>query len=231
MHLLYPITAYPPSTGGAQIHTHLLAQELARRHTVQVVSHWDTHRTDWLLGTTLRAPGYSRDYSLDGVPVHRLGFSPWEKLALAPYVPLFYPLMNLALPPVAAAIARHLAPFGDSADLIHNVRIGREGISQAAFDLARQRDVPFVLTPNHHPRWVGWRYRIFLRLYREADALIALTESERRVLVGLGVSEERIAVTGIGPVLAEQANGGCVPSTLRDRGWAAGAVSRATLQL
>jgi glycosyltransferase involved in cell wall biosynthesis len=207
MQILYTSTAYPPSTGGAQTHIHRIAAELSARHGVQVVSHWDHNRTDWLLGTTLRAPTVGRDYAIDGVPVHRIGLTPWEKLGLAPYVPLYYPLMGVALPAIAAAIARHLAPFAAAADLIHNVRMGREGLSQASFDLARQRGVPFVLTPVHHPRWVGWRYRAYLRLYAAADAVIALTEAERRVLIGLGVPEERVVVTGHGPVLAPRADG------------------------
>ena len=206
MQILYTATAYPPSTGGAQAHIHQIAAALAPRHRVQVVSHWDANRTDWLLGTTLRAPAASRDYVIDGVPVHRLGLSAAEKLALAPYVPIFYPLMDQALPPVAAVLARHLAPFAARAELIHNIRIGREGLSQASFESARRRDLPFVLTPVHHPRWVGWRYRVFLRLYREADAVMALTAAERAVLAGLGVREERIVVVGHGPVLAPAAD-------------------------
>ena len=53
MNLLYVLTAYPPSTGGAQLHTHLLAQQLLGGHSVQVITLWDENRTDWLLGTTL----------------------------------------------------------------------------------------------------------------------------------------------------------------------------------
>jgi glycosyltransferase involved in cell wall biosynthesis len=65
-----------------------------------------------------------------------------------------------------------------------------------------------VLTPVHHPRWSGWRYRAYDRLYAEADAVIALTSMEGRTLADLGVDPERITVTGIGPVLAERADPG-----------------------
>jgi hypothetical protein len=40
MNLLYTLTAYPPSTGGAQLHQHMLAQQMQHRHGVQVVSQW-----------------------------------------------------------------------------------------------------------------------------------------------------------------------------------------------
>jgi len=211
MNLLYTLTTYPPSTGGAQLHQHQLAQALSANHHVQVISLWDSNRTDWLLGTTLRAPGQPRDYTIDRVAVHHIGLSVWEKLRVAPFVPIYYPLMDAALPPIATILQRHLRDY--PADLLHNVRIGREGLSYASLQEARRRDVPFVLTPVHHPRWVGWRYRAYNRLYRMADAVLALTNVERQTLVSLGVRDERITVTGSGPNLAKQAN----PQAFRER--------------
>jgi glycosyltransferase involved in cell wall biosynthesis len=45
-----------------------------------------------------------------------------------------------------------------------------------------------------------------LRLYRSADALMALTQAEKRILVELGVKPDRVHVTGMGPILADQAD-------------------------
>lgn len=202
MKLLYPITAYPPSIGGAQLHQHLLAQQLQHKHSIQVVSHWDSNRNDWLLGTTLRAPSHKYDYTIDGIAVHRLGLSVREKLQIAPFLPIYYPMMNIALPPIAACLEKHLHPYTEKVELIHNVRFGREALSYASWKAARHRDIPFVFTPVHHPRWIGWRYHAYIKLYKVADAVIALTHAEKRVLVELGVREERISVTGIGPILA-----------------------------
>jgi glycosyltransferase involved in cell wall biosynthesis len=206
VNLLYTLTAYPPSTGGAQLHAHLLAQQMQVRHSVQVVSQWDDNRTDWLLGTTLRAPRQDRDYIIDGIKVHRMGLSLREKSRMALYVPVYYPLMGLALPPIAACLERHLDLYTTQADLVHNVRIGREALSYASFQVARRRDIPFVLTPVHHPRWVGWRYRAYIRLYTRADVVLTLTNAEKQALIALGVREERIAAIGHGPVLAPQAH-------------------------
>ncbi len=205
MNLLYTLTAYPPSIGGAQLLQHLLARRLRDHHQVQVVTQWDINRTDWLLGTTLRAPGSSHDYQIDAVPVHRFGLSPMEKVRLALPVLLYYLLMDLALPPIAACLERHLEPYAARANLVHNVRIGREGLSFASLQAARRHDIPFVLTPVHHPHWTGWRYRAYKRLYRMSDALIALTNAEKQTLMALGVREDRITVTGMGPVLADHA--------------------------
>jgi len=204
MKLLYTLTTYPPAIGGAQLHQHLIAQHLKNQHNIQVISHWNQNRTDWLLGTTLNAPQANLDYAIDEIPVHRLGLSPLEKLRLLPYLPLYYPLMDVALPAIAKTISQHLHPYAEQADLIHNVRIGREGLSYASQQIARKHNIPFIFTPVHHPRWVGWRYKAYIKLYQQADAVIALTQTEKQILIDLGVKPEQITVTGMGPILAEK---------------------------
>ncbi len=203
MQLLYTLTGYPPAIGGAQIHQHLLAQQMNKNSTVQVVSHWQRNRADWLLGTTLRAPQQPNNYVVDGIPVHRMGISLAEKLKMAPFLPTYYPLMKPSLAAISSTLESHLTPFAKAASLIHNVRIGREGLTAASLRAARHRDIPFVLTPVHHPRWVGWRYQCYTSLYRQADGIFALTESERQILIGLQVKPELIHVIGHGPVISE----------------------------
>ena len=89
--------------------------------------------------------------------------------------------------------------------LVHATRIGREFIVRAALDFAHKHGLPFVLTPVHHPRWRGYLYHEYDKIYREADAILALTEAEKEVLVfEKGVAEERIHITGIGPVLSDK---------------------------
>jgi glycosyltransferase involved in cell wall biosynthesis len=206
VNLLYTITAYPPSIGGAQLHTQQLSKAMSVNHAVQVVSIWDTNRTDWLMGTTLRAAGRPHDYIQEGIPVHRMGFNMLEKTAMIPAVLVYYPLMDIALPYLSAITRSHLEPFTSNASLIHNVRVGREPLSFASLQTARRRDIPFFFTPLHHPRWRGWLYRHYHNIYMQADAVFALTQVEKQTLVELGVEENRITVTGIGPVLADSAD-------------------------
>ena len=60
-----------------------------------------------------------------------------------------------------------------------------------------------MLTPVHHPRWEGWKYTEYDKIYREADGLCVLTHEEKRLLIeDKGVAAEKIHVTGIGPVLS-----------------------------
>lgn len=207
MNLLFTLTAYPPFMGGGQLLMHQLARQLVARHAVQVVTQWDAPRTDWLVGTTLCAPRQARAYELDGIPVQRITLSGPTRRRLAPWVLAYYPLQRWALPRLAAALTGQVTPFAARADLVHNCRIGREGLSYASLAVARARGVPFVFTPLHHPRWGGWLHRHYHRLYREADAVIALTDAEKQTLAALGVDERRIFVTGMGPTLAEAGEG------------------------
>lgn len=173
---------------------------------MRVVSLWDDNRTDWLLGTTLCAPSSHLNYELDGIAVDRLGIPLREKLAMAPAVAAYYPFIGPSARWISRFLQTKMRDSCHSPDVVHNVRMGREPLSLASFEYARERGAAFVFTPNHHPRWTGWRYRVYLDLYRRADAVIALTRAEKEVLISLGVHEDRIYVTGIGPVLADRAD-------------------------
>ncbi len=186
------------------MHIHEVARQLSTSHDVRVVSHWRENRTDWLLGTTVLAPWNPRPYVIDSIPVSLVRLSVLDRLLLAPLAAMYYPLKDIALPSIARILEHRLAPLCGKPDIIHNGRIGREGISYASWRLARKLGVPFVFTPVHHPRWVGWFYRAYIHLYRQADAVIALTHAEKRTLAALGVAEERIHVTGMGPILSAQ---------------------------
>lgn len=208
MNILLSATAYPPSVGGAQNYAHeTLKGLMARGHRIRVASQWDEVRRDWLLGTTLRAPFPAHAYIHEGVAVQRITIPPTSRGSLLAWVCLYYVFQGAAIDHISDALLTELLPYGSQVDLVHNVRIGREGLSFASWKLARRASVPFILSPIHHPRWTGWMHRAFHRLYCDADGLIALTEAEKRTLVQLGVESRRVFVTGMGPVLAESADG------------------------
>jgi glycosyltransferase involved in cell wall biosynthesis len=192
---------------------HQVARRLAPVHDITVGSLWDSNRSDWLLGTTLRASPRPREYTIEGIRVHRIGLSAAEKRRLLPAVIGYYAAQGPAIRTIARVQSTHLDDLAPQADLVHNGRIGREPFSFASQLVARRKDVPFVLTPYHHPRWQGWWYRHFLDLYIQADALIALTNSEKETLGKLGARLDRVFVTGMGPVLAEPGD----PQGFRDR--------------
>jgi len=73
--LFYTITSYSPAVGGAQAHAHRIVSMMAQQFDVRTAAFWHTNRTDWLLGTTLRAPTVGESYAPDGVPVSMLRLS------------------------------------------------------------------------------------------------------------------------------------------------------------
>lgn len=204
--ILCTTTSYPPAVGGAQLHTHEILKRLTDRYSIQVITHWAENRTDWLMGTTLRAPAKPKSYIIENVPVELITLTSSERWRLWPYVFSYYGLKSLAINQIAAVLASKLESIARDSTLIHNVRIGREPLSFASLVTARKLNIPFVFVPYHHPRWIGWNYRDYLHLYQQADALIALTQTEKQILIDLGVAEERVFVTGMGPILANQSN-------------------------
>jgi len=203
LNILFSLTAYPPSIGGAQLLAHNLAKQMIARHRLRVITQWSERRTDWLFGTTLNAPSAAH-YEVDGVPVDQITLSSEVRRQLAPWVWSYFFLQKFSLPRIAQAFADQIDFFvNNDVEVVHNTRIGREGLSYASFQIARKHDLPFIFTPVHHPRWNGWLHRYYHYLYRQADAVIALTEAERQTMIALGVNERRVFVTGMGPELAE----------------------------
>lgn len=202
MKIAYALTGYVPSTGGAQIHFHEIARRLSVTQEVRVFCHWKENRTDWLRGVTVRAPGDS-EYVQDGVAVTQFNLDPSDRRRLAFWAWGYYAAMGASVAHIAGALEEKMDRLLGPVDLIHAGRMGREFLAWAALRTARRRKIPFVFTPFHHPQWSGWRWRWYLKLYREADALIALTRAEKEILAGLGVARERIHVIGHAPVLGD----------------------------
>jgi len=185
-------TAYPPSTGGVQAHIADLRRRLTR-YEADVATLWLENRTDWLLGTTLRLK--PRNEQPESPGVESLGWTAATRRRMLPWVASYYALVPFAAERLAALIVPSLDRLvRQEHTLIHNHRIGREFLALASLSIARRRGLPFVLTPHHHPKWRGYRYSAWLRVYRAADAVLAHTNAELRELVRLGVPEDRLHV-------------------------------------
>ena len=210
MTILYTITAYPPSIGGAQLHLHEFVKQIQQMEAVGVVYQWDENRTDWLKGTTLNAPSAQHPEPLDSIDRYRLSLTNEQRQNLRFWVWFYRLFQGQAIDRISDAMLDNLQKvmlevLPEYPTVIHNSRVGRENLTVASLKLARKLNIPYVLTPNHHHHWKGWIYRHYLQVYREANALIAYTQVEKQELIQLGVQEEKIHVLGIGPLLADTA--------------------------
>ncbi len=205
MNILYVSTLYPPSIGGAQIQLHCLAKATkAAGHEVSAITLSGRNRQDWLRMSTV-FPEPEKQYQYEGVDVTQLGFPFSTRLRILPWAALYYGMIGVAARRIAAHTYLRFEAAAGSPSLVHVTRIGREFIAKAAFDFARARGIPYVLTPNHHPRWRGRLYAEYDALYRAAAAVLVYTDIEKDTLVNeKGVSADRVHVTGVGPVLSDE---------------------------
>ena len=150
----FTATSYFPAVGGAQLYLHQVARRLVTSDPLRAVAFWEHHRTDWLLGTTVNAPDVPWRRMEDGIDVRGIALNSSERLRVAAPALGFYAAKPWAVRRICSVLTPKIDAEFDG-DLIHTSRIGREPFSFSSLQVARNRGVPFVFTPNHHPRWVG----------------------------------------------------------------------------
>jgi glycogen(starch) synthase len=218
MNFLFLIHRYPPAQGGSERYV----QEMARRlvtagHGVSVYTS-DLLEVEgfWQRGGQRLAAGREEDA---GVEVHRfparvlplhgmvsraLGLLPWAPIGLTMAPP------GLVMPDLWRAVRA-----GEDLHLVHTSAY--PSLLYLGAVAARQSGARLVLMPCTHTGIEGAGAerqtppsRRMLGLYRQADAVIALTERERQLLLRTGVPADRVHVTGAGvdPQAARAAHAG-----------------------
>jgi glycosyltransferase involved in cell wall biosynthesis len=209
MRIIHTATAYYPSIGGAQLHWFTIGQGLRQRgHDVAAIAQWTDQRNRYLLDSTVLAPMGDEAYTVEGIKVHRVQPTLAARCWMAPLIPACIPLPELGYPLIERWFAARFASRIAKADVVHNIRIGREHFSWASWRMARRRGARFYITPNYSPRMQGRLgavlMRRFFRLLRLADGVFVFTRAERAEMERLGVAPQRICQIGVGPVLAPE---------------------------
>jgi len=191
---------YAPAIGGAENYARRLLQEIGPRVDFNVVTLLKTQRTDWLPAMIRGERDQAERYEVDGREVTALARWPTStRVALSALAPAYHLPRSPAPSLMGRLLAPHLDPYVEHTKLVHNVFMGREAFSSGFLIAARGRRVPFVFTPLRHKRPLGWNGPAFRRLYKSADALVALTNGEADWLVGQGADRSRLHVIGLGP--------------------------------
>ena len=203
---------YAPAIGGAENYARRLLREIGPAVDFNVVTLLTSQRTDWLRSLIDGERGRPERYAVDGREVIALGAWPaTTRHALSALTPAYHVPASPAPWLMGGLLAPHLAKPLATAQLVHNVFMGREAFSAGLLMAARKRGVPFVFTPLRHQRPLGWSSPAFRRLYRDADAVVALTRSEADWLAARGAEKSRLHVIGLGP----QNDPGVSPSLAR----------------
>lgn len=191
---------YFPAVGGAEQLARRLLLEIGDRMSADIVTLVTGNRTDWLRLLIDGERASDAIYDVDGRTVRALGS--WNR-ATRVRMRALTPIYHLPWSPAPSAMGALLAPelegVVSGARLVHNVFMGREAFSLGALLAARRLRLPFVFTPLRHERPLGWNSPAFRTLYRESDAVVALTEGERRWLISQGAFPDRTHVIGLGP--------------------------------
>lgn len=217
MNILFLIHRYPPALGGSERYIQEMAHRLVREgHRVTVYTSDQLEIEGFWRRGRPRLPAGRKDD--EGVAVHRfrahvlplhgaisrlLGLLPWAPICLTMAPPGFL------IPGLWQAI-RTPADI----DVVH--ASAYPSLMYLGAVAARRSHARLVLMPCSHPdqtargtRAISYRDRRLTGLYRQADAIVALTEPEKSLLSDRGVSTAKIVVTGAGiePAAAEGANG------------------------
>ncbi len=187
MRILFTKRLYEPIGGSESLTYHLATGLVARGHDVRVVCMWP--------------PRQERRYRVDRLqPVLHDGYRVFrdkgvEVIQVKPRGGIFgaavdwTALLDLMRMDVLQA-------YATDRDVVHNVC--RESI-ESSIEVADRVGAALVLTPLVHPgQFHGGDTPTDIRNYRRADALVAMTEWERRWYARLGLDLTRVVTTGAG---------------------------------
>jgi len=193
------VPRYWPAVGGAELHSRRLAQELAHHVPIEVAR-------------CCASEDVVTDYAFAHAKSERVDDGPIPVHTIAPPALWRAPLAILSQAAKGSRLARgaygraarvaaasSLRLASQDADVLHGIYNGFTPGAEALQSLGK----PFVWTPLAHttkPEGTAWSSPGFKRLYRKADALIAMTEYEREWLIGQGAQASRVHVAPMAPL-------------------------------
>lgn len=192
-----------PRSGGIEAHMQRTAEGLVERgHRMRVFAARIDDRPFTRTNTTIGAQSFG-PFVRGGVQTHPVPAGLGRRLRMLPAALGAIPgadrlgydrVRELTLSSVVAGLAPGFASALGDATHVHGW--GGEPLMHAARTAARDRGIPFLITPFAHPGHWG-DDPLNARLYRDADLVIALLDGEARFYESLGVAPERIRVIGV----------------------------------
>jgi glycosyltransferase involved in cell wall biosynthesis len=188
--ILFVSSKYHRHVGGVQTQMRIIAQELAGRHRISVA--------------TLFA---GRESFLDGaIPVHALKLSATDRGLMLAHGLIPKPFRSvrsrIGYQFYRAVYLPKLRPLVRGKNVVHALK--PDALSRVAQEAARLEGVPFAITPYFHPSEnarAAAGQREAAAFCNRADAVFALLETDRDMLVRLGIAKERIRLAGVMPLL------------------------------
>ncbi|MGI6367139.1 MAG: glycosyltransferase family 4 protein [Anaerolineae bacterium] len=219
LRILYVTPSYPPKIGGGERYAEVIAQMAAQAgHQVTVltsdvatnVDFWQWHpHADSLQPTVEHAGGVTViRYPAVGLPGAWTSLTLWRKAmvmlgALGRWTEPALCWMSRQIPhmPGLERVLQEQAPW----DLVHGYNLSWEYPLVIGAQLARQHDIPLIITPFAHlganvsarvTRNITMPHQ--LSMLHQAEAVLALPVAEAEGLVALGLSPDVVHAVGSG---------------------------------
>ncbi len=183
-----------PLTGGLQVLAAQLGHALRQRgHDFDIITRFTQARLD--LRNHLVKSQQDETFDSGGIQTHVIGHNRSLGVALDVfYKTLFKPGMEgLIIRLFTDAYQGKINRWAAQSDVIHFLGQGLEMLGFAALSSARSLGKPLIVEPCVHPGQWG-DHAVDLKLYRQADALIAHSQFEKRFLESKGLPPEKIEV-------------------------------------
>ena len=202
MKITFVCDRYWPAIGGCENAAHFLATELSLTEDVNVITAINDDRAPSPANISVFAPTLSA-YSDGKIKVIPLNPTVFERILLMPalvyYIPklrryFYHQLLHIGLYDYKSIIKWKLIRYARGSSIIH--AYGSSHLSWAAYEAARFLRIPFVVTPLIHPGQYGTG-PLDIDLYRNADAIIAGTDVEKKYYLSEGVGDAKIHVIGL----------------------------------
>ncbi len=183
-----------PLTGGLQALAAQLGQELQKKGCdFEIVTRFTNERK--ALERHLTESEKDQVNERKSIRTHIIGHSYFSSLLLRCTYPLLFRETAYRLPVFifSQTYEEKIARIITDTDVVHFLGQGLELLGFAALSAARKLGKPFIVEPCVHPGQWGDHF-VDLRLYRQADALIAHTRFEKQFLEGQGIASQKIHV-------------------------------------
>jgi glycosyltransferase involved in cell wall biosynthesis len=205
------VQRYPPALGGSEAYFARLARYLVRQGdavtvftttAVDLEAFWTTRGRSIRSGTTIEDGVEVRRYGLLRLPYHTRVL---KALSLVPHRP--WQCLTMSCNPISRRMWQDAGQATTPFDVVHASAFPYGWPLACGLRLARQLQVPFVLTPFVHlgdPEDSRDRTRraytspAMMHLAHAAERVLVQTEGERQALLERGVQADRLLLQGMG---------------------------------
>ncbi|MGI0116035.1 glycosyltransferase family 4 protein [Zooshikella sp. RANM57] len=198
------IPRYWPAVGGSELHTRELAQNLTPYAEITVLNH---NSCSTLPNEQACANAKNAVYTDHQIQVHQVAPTNWQRpllkalASIHPKTRIVRPIFDHFFSNVSH---NALMQLSTEKDLIHVVYNGMTCVAEQALKVAKARGIPYIFTPlthTHAPEGKGWSSPRFRQIYRQSDAIIAMTSYEREWLIQRGAHPAKTHICPVGPLL------------------------------